>query len=325
MNGEYSRQLWGVLSPLLASVFWFEHVDGRGPTEAEDAVCETPSSSSSTASSTPSLVSSGTRRLVLHYETCKSQTLEQYNQYKHYKWGEHEFCEFDLDPDDVTLALPMLGRLSLFLPTTDSLTQCARSYSQFLAEQWFKRRASCGLLWLRITNGEDLSIHHGSIVDRNGGTAGSTPQNAAQPFSIYSLTEMLDQVWFKELGVPRAVQEALDFAYTMSSRAGQAIEALIPPACPKRRSSCTTESLQAVYGCPRRLVQEVMQHIDLLQSQSNDLSLAHPQFPQEEYTSPFFDVRCHHATDRRKRKHKKNNMPKALGSVLLDTAPKRST
>lgn len=279
MNSEYSRQFWDVLSPFFASVFWFEHVENDSADEEERS--ESLSSSASSSSTSSCVEARSARRLVLHYEARKSQALEQYGQYKHYKWGEHEFCELELEPGDFTLDLPMLDRISLLFPTTDSLTQYARAYSTFLADQWLKRRTSCGLLWLRITNGERFSMTYPRfLIELTSRNADGGQHSGIQLFSFHSLTEILDQMWFKELGVPKAVQEALDFAYTVSSRAGQAIEALIPPACPKRRSSCTSESLQALFGCHRRFLQELMQNIDTLQPEETTVVLPVPEADQ---------------------------------------------
>lgn len=281
-----SWPLWGTVSPLLSPSSWFEQADSF----------RSFSDSSRHRALSTVLTSRETRRLVRQYEATKTPSLKLHEQFKHTKWGEDAFCEFDLDTTDLSLDLPLTDTLS-FLPITDTLAQCVRSYSTFLSNQLFKRRRRATLSsgaedhGVKEPNNDDTAILddpralvplQGSassgdsddsctpqpIINKNHriprhhdseGPAASRAMPALTPARsspVLSTTDELDHTWLGELAVPRAVQEALDFALAVSSRAGQAIEALIPPACPKRHHSAADGAGSLPTGrsrCPRRL------------------------------------------------------------------------
>lgn len=205
-----------------------------------------------------------TRRLVRHYDAALSSNLKAHEQFKFTKWGENVFCDVDVD----TTALD-LSFVDSLLPLTDTLAQCVRSYSKFLSTQLFRRRRQVNLCnnttqpLMALPSTEQTNEVKTEVLPSSSTTVFSTQQNggvpsvALVPVSSDKLVSE-DQTWLGELAIPRAVQEVLDFAVAVSLRAGQAIEAILPPSCPKRSHSVFSGEKPRLLPnrknpCPRRL------------------------------------------------------------------------
>lgn len=210
----------------------------------------------------------GSRELVEHYETRKSLTLEQHGQFKHNKWGEDDFCDFDIDITDMDVSLMDAVKMH---PITDSLAQCVQSYSDTLK---------------RFTSRPPPTSKHTSHSKHQQGTTTSsssestssflsspqhvTPNSTTTPGCRYvcspvssqtarslpddlSLVDLTPPV--EKMAIPKRLQDALEFPLMVSRSAGQALEM-----CPKRyedgmkmvgasSSSLSNHRIR----CPRRL------------------------------------------------------------------------
>lgn len=234
-----SWQLWTSMSPLFSP--WFEHEDSFQSFS--------PSSRQRTLSSC--IASQESRRLVREYDAAKTPTLQQHEQFKHHKWGEDEFCEFDLDTEDIDIDLSIADSIKVF-PLTDTVAQCVKSYSEFfgrltsLPRRQKKRFSELPPLL------EDPFLSDSPVSNTTKNSHRSEQPHSPHPFN--DSDSFNDAFSVGEIAIPGVVQEGLDFAVMLSRSAGRAIESLINPTCPRRRprpsNSCPPPDNEPF--CPRR-------------------------------------------------------------------------
>lgn len=217
--------LWDVLSPILSSGLWFEKVDSIQPLD----------NSSLTINS--GLASTEICQLIKDYDSSNTPTMKQHEDFKYKKWGEDEFCKFDLNPDDIHLSLT---DSITSLPLTDKIAQCVKSYSTYF-ELWTTYRSpqhSCELP-PEISESDtaaDLDrslklIQSSSSITTVTSDVSTFSSSPAEPHHSFRNASSA----IGEVAIPVDVQQWMDVAWMLSRSAGRAIESLITPTCPKRR------------------------------------------------------------------------------------------